>query len=130
VARKAPEPPPKETCRAASTHKGKDMGLSPPLNQTNLAPDDTGTAGIPTATFSIFMVKPKDKKFGTDDVMNAISLAEKVRKLAGESHVRHSQAMKDAGATSSSLSVNAAVEIAETIKAIHKPRKSNVPVGV
>ena len=109
VARLAREPPPKETCRAASTHKGKDIGLSPPtsthkgkdiglsppLNQTNLAPEDTGTAGIPTATFSIFMVKPKDKKFGTDDVMNAISLAEKVRKLAGETHVRHSQAMKE-----------------------------------
>ena len=125
-----PQPPPTETCRAASTHKGQDMGVAGPINQKNLAPQDDGTAGIPTVTFSIFMVKPKGVAFGTQDVKNAIELAEKVRKCAGDVHTREHQKMQDAGATSTSLDVSSAVAIAETIKALHKPKKSNVPVGV
>lgn len=130
-ARAKPPSPPKESCRAASTHRGADQGIAPPLNQTDLEPDDSGTAGIPTGTFSIFMVKPKGTKFGTEDVKNAITLAEKVRKCAGEVHARNHKSMKDAGATTDSLTVQAAVEIAETIKAIgHKPRKAGLPAGV
>ena len=125
-----PPPPAQETCRAASTHKGKDMGLCTGLSQTDLEPDDSGARGIPTFTFSIFMVKPKGTDLGTQDVKNAIEFAEKVRKCAGTAHVRNHKIMNDAGATSKALSVQAAVEIAETMKAIqNRARKSNVPVA-
>lgn len=129
MARAAPPPPPEEECRAASTHRGVDIGVCEGINQTDLEPDDGGPAGIPTFTFSIFMVKPKGKKFGTKDVENAINLAEKVRKCAGEAHVRNHYKMKEAGATSAGISQQSAVEIAETIKAIHHRAKiTNIPV--
>lgn len=131
MARRTPNPPPEETCRAASTHRGKDMGVCFGLDQTDLQPDDGGASGIPTATFSIFMVKPKGTPFGTDDVKNAIDLAEVARKCAGDAHVRNHKVMKDAGATTDGMSQSAAVEIAQTMKAIaHRARKSNVPLGV
>lgn len=122
---------PKETCRAASTHRGMDMGVAGPLNQTDLEPEDSGSAGIPTCTFSIFMVKPKNVDFGTEDVMNAIGLAEKVRTCAGEAHVRSHKSMIDAGASTHGIQPSVAFEIAETVKAIHKKaKKTNIPIGV
>lgn len=122
--------PPAETCRAASTHAGRDMGVSSPLKQTDLQPDDGGMAGIPTVTFSIFMVKNKSMPFGTDDVENAVKLAEKTRQCAGEVHARNHELMKTTGATTDGISQTTAIEIAQTVKALHKARKTNIPVGV
>lgn len=123
---------PAETCRAASTLFGKDMGVAEsPFAKHTLAPDDTGNAGWPTLTFCIFMVKPKGVEFGSQDVKNAIAMAERVRACAGETVLRDHQSMKDAGVTTPGITQKSAIEIAETFKALYKgARKSNVPIGV
>ena len=127
---------PKETCKAASVHRGCEMGIAEPLQQTDLKLDKT--CGIPTYTLSIFMVKDPEKEFGTDDVKNAIDLANKVLKCAsddseGAKPLNH-KAFKEAGATVSSLSVDDAAKIAQTFDAMQKdakkPRTSNIPIGI
>ena len=112
------------------------MGIAQPFQQTDLELDET--CGIPTYTLSIFMVKDPEKEFGTDDVKNAIDLANKVLKCASDdsdgAKPLNDKAFKEAGATVSSLTVDDAAKIAETVdvmtKDAKKPRVSNIPVGI
>jgi len=128
---------PKETCKAASVHRGCEMGIAQPFQQTDLELDET--CGIPTYTLSIFMVKDPQKEFGTDDVKNAIDLANKVLKCASDNSEGakplNDESFKEAGATVSSLTVDDAAKIAETFDTMEKqPKKklrtSNIPIGL
>ena len=47
---------------------------------------------------------------------------------AGEAHARNHENMKAAGATTEGMSQTSAVKIAETIKATHRAKKTNVPL--
>ena len=127
---------PKETCKAASVHRGCEMDFTQPFQQTDLELDET--CGIPTYTLSIFTVKDPEKEFGTDDVKNAIDLANRVLKCASDDSENakplNDKVFKEAGATVSSLTVDDAAKIAEAVdvmaKDAKKPRVSNIPVGI
>lgn len=124
----ANEPPPKNVAGQGRCYRGDFACMAPALAVKK--PKATSTNGITTATHVHLVVTPPNVPPTNDDVKLCIEglLMHELSLLKGKLESRHSASMMAAGATTETLSVDAAMAIAKTIDAHAPPIVAGVPV--